>query len=389
MDTGFQGTFVISWPQTKLGGLANAPVTELGVGTTWSWEGEAVRVDGPSHVLRLGRADDEGNLRRRAARMVQRLVGMAHTGHDPNLHRVNRPENSVNTESAFQRGALEHTALAQGASERDEHEALEAFAGDNSFVVTDGTKSYTVTLIEIGGGAQPLVMFVNQLPPKACDLWVVHHSLRPSRLVPQGDEAGGVICFTSDTRIETPEGPRAVQALRPGDYVLTKDSGAQQIQWVGQRQMSGARLFAMPHLRPIRFRAGALGVERPDQELVVSPEHRMLVRGAAARALFNTSEVLVRAKDLLNGRTIVIDSQMRTVSYVHLLLPKHEIVWANGVETESFHPANTALASLSAEDRARLLQMRPDFELQPERYGAFARRNLSASDAAILAHEAA
>ncbi|MCV2893076.1 Hint domain-containing protein [Lentibacter sp. XHP0401] len=354
METGFKGTFVISWPQTKVDGLAQAPVADLSVGATWSWQGDAVRVDGPSELLRLEQTSDETNLRRRAARMVHRLVGAA-------------------------------------VSETSDLDAVEGLDGlrDNSFVVTDGSRSYTVTLIDIGNGAQPLLMFVDQLPPKNHDLWVVHQSFEPARQSAEGPDAGGVICFTPGTRINTSDGPRAIETLRQGDLVLTKDNGEQEIQWIGQRRMSGARLFAMPRLRPIRFRSGSLGIERPDEELVVSPEHRMLVKGAVARALFNTDEVLVRAKDMLNDHNVVIDSQLKEVTYVHLLLPKHQIVWANGVETESFHPANTALSTLSDEDRETLLAMRPDFEVQPERYGAFARRNLSASEAAILNHEAA
>ena len=353
METGFKGTFVISWPQIKIDGLAHAPVVDLNVGATWSWQGDAVRVDWPSELLRLDRADDESNLIRRAARMVHRLVGAA-----------------VNDRSDLLEDAPQNMS-------------------DNSFVVTDGSHSYTVTLIELGADAQPLLMFVDQLPPKGRDLWVVHQSFEPARQSAEGPDAGGVICFTPGTRIETPDGLRAIETLRQGDYVQTKDAGAQEIQWVGQRRMTGARLFAMPRLRPIRFRAGALGIARPDEELVVSPEHRMLVKGAIAQALFNTDEVLVRAKDMLNDKNVVVDSQLKEVTYVHLLLPNHQIVWANGVETESFHPANTALSTLSEEDRETLLQMRPDFEVQPERYGAFARRNLSASEAAILAHEAA
>ena len=108
-----------------------------------------------------------------------------------------------------------------------------------------------------------------------------------------------------------------------------------------------------------------------------------------ARALFNTDEVLVRARDMVNGRNIVIDSQLREVTYVHLLLPSHQVVWANGVETESFHPANTAMATLSEGDRKRLLSLFPDFKGDPSLYGDFARRNLTESEAAILMHDAA
>ena len=79
-----------------------------------------------------------------------------------------------------------------------------------------------------------------------------------------GPESGGVICFTPGTRIRTPDGLVLVEDLREGDRVQTKDDGAQEIMWKGSRRMTGACMFAMPHLRPVRIKAGALGVERPD-----------------------------------------------------------------------------------------------------------------------------
>ena len=82
-----------------------------------------------------------------------------------------------------------------------------------------------------------------------------------------------------------------------------------------------------------------IGNARP---LVVSPQHRRLLRGPAAQALFNTPEVLVAASDLVNDRTITVDSTLREVTYVHVLLARHQIVLANGLETESFHPSNAA-----------------------------------------------
>jgi hypothetical protein len=354
MGTGFRGTFVISWSQTEVDGLKTAPVFALRVGAAWLWRGDAVRVDGPSELLRLERADGEGHIHKRAARMVRRLVGAA-------VSNTTRLED-VEIDTSMQ---------------------------DNSFVVTDGSQSYTVTLIDVGHGQPPLLMFVDQIPPKDQSLWVVHQSYETPVNDPQGPDVGGVICFTPGTRIATPDGPRAIEDLREGDQVETKDNGAQEIQWIGSRRMTGARLFAMPRLRPIRFRTGALGVERPDQELLVSPEHRMVIKGRVAQALFNTNEVLVRAKDLINGRNVVVDSQMREVTYVHLLLPAHQVVWANGVETESFHPSNTALATLNQTDRERLLHNHPEFETNPQAYGAHARRNLSESEAAILMHDAA
>ncbi|MDA5557197.1 Hint domain-containing protein [Shimia sp. MMG029] len=355
MKTGFRGTFVISWSQTEIDGQKAPPLQALGTGAVWSWSRDAVRVDGPTALLRLDRGEEGANIRKRAAHMVRRLIG-----------------------------AAVHT--------QDTTPALEDIVVDDplmegGFVVTDGTESFTATVIEVPGSA-PLLMFLDELPPKGRPLWVVHQTLSALQR-PRNDTHGGVICFTPGTRIATPMGPRLIEELREGDYVQTRDNGAQAVQWIGSRRMTGARLFAMPHLRPIRIRPGALGVERPDQELLVSPEHRMLLRGRAAQALFNVPEVLVAARDLVNGRTVAVDAALREVTYVHLLLPSHEVIWANGVETESFHPASAAMDSLAPDDRARLRAHLPDLVDDPHSYGAYARRNLTTSEAAILLHDAA
>ncbi|WP_109468199.1 Hint domain-containing protein [Albibacillus kandeliae] len=353
MKTGFRGTFVISWSQTDIDGLEAAPLDALQVGAAWSWRGEAVQVDGPNDVLRLEGAEEVANLRRHAARKVRRLVGAAMSD-DP-------------------------------ATDADDDDAP---LRDCSFVVTNGAQSFTVTLIETGPGRVPLLMFLDSLPPRNAELWVVRHTL-DAVSERRDPDAPGVICFTPGTRIAVPGGTRPVDDLREGDLVLTRDNGPQEICWTGQRRLSGARLHVMPWLRPIRFGPGALGIERPDAALLVSPEHRMLVKGRAARALFNTDEVLVSASALVNDRTIRVDTRLREVTYIHLLLPSHQIIWANGVETESFHPAHADLDELGEGDRRRLLETKPGLDRDPYLYGAFARRNLTRSEAAILAHEAA
>jgi Hint domain len=354
MKTGFRGTFVISWAQTDLDGLEAAPLESLTAGAVWSWHGEPVCVEGPAGLLRLDQADGEDTLRKKAARKVRRLVG----------------------------------AAVQNRTDVDAIEVGDPLM-DQSFVVTNGAQSYTVTVIEVANGGARLLMFLDQMPPRDTDLWVVHHSLTGADRGHDALGEGGVICFTPGTRISTPTGPRLVEELREGDKVQTRDSGPQQIQWIGNRRMTGARLFVMPKLRPIRIRAGALGIDRPDAELLVSPAHRMLLRGAAAQALFNTPEVLVAARDLINGTTVGVDLSVRQVTYIHLLLPSHQILWANGVETESYHPANASMDALTDADRTRLLAHLPGLDRDPHGYGGFARRNLSHTEAALLRHEAA
>jgi hypothetical protein len=349
------GTFVISWSQTEVDGLKAASLDLLSVGATWRWTGAAVRVDGPQGVLLLEGAEGATDIRKRAARMVRRLVGVA---------------------------------VAGNAAPPSAEEPAEDLA-EQGFIVTDGHQSFTVTIIPVPDTGARLLMVVGDLPPVDQDLWVVRAAIDRTHSGAGARTAGGVICFTPDTRLMTPDGVRAIQSLRPGDLILTRDNGPQPVLWSGHRRMSGARLYAMPHLRPIRFRAGALGTDRPDADLLVSPQHRMLVKGASALALFNTPEVLVAAEDLVNDGSIMVDQAMREVTYVHILLEQHNIVWANGLETESFHPSNTALDTIDPVQREGLLALLPGVAQNPHGYGDYARRNLSGSEAAILRHDMA
>ncbi|MCU0900504.1 MAG: Hint domain-containing protein [Cypionkella sp.] len=358
MVTGSRGTFVISWSQTEIDGLSAAPLDVLAVGASWRWSGQPIRVDGgQTGLLLLEGAEGIADIRRRAAKMVRRLIGVAVTGQAQTLD------------------------AAPGEDDDD--------APDQGFIVTDGHQSWSVTILPVPDTGARLLMFVGDLPPPGQDLWVVRTAIDRTHSGAGAKVAGGVICFTPGTRIATPTGTRLIQDIRPGDRILTKDNGAQEILWTGHRRMTGARLYAMPHLRPIRFKAGALGLDRPDGDLVVSPQHRMVLNGPAARSLFNTEEVLVKAEDLLNDVTICVDHALREVTYIHILLERHNIVWANGMETESFHPSNTALDTIEPEQRTSLLALLPEIEQNPASYGDYARRNLSSSEVAILRHDAA
>ena len=349
MRTGFHGTFVISWSQTELDGMWSAPLSALSVGTAWSWTGETVRVDGPAGVFPLSDAIGGADLRQRAAHSVRRLLGAV---------------------------AADTTRL--------EDVDVDIPTTEAGFTVTDGHATWTVTIIETTPGKPPLAMFVGHIPPRHTDLWVVSHNIETEARNGADDSPGGVICFTPGTMILTEEGPRRVEELEEGMRVQTKDNGCQELLWIGSRRVSGARLHAMPHLTPIRLREGALDKGVPDASILVSPDHRMMLRGARARALFNTDEVLVAARDLVNDHTVIVDRSVREVTYVHMLLPSHQVVFANGVETESFHPASAALATMGDAQVAQILERLPDFAGDPQTYGAYARRVLSASEAAIL-----
>lgn len=357
MITGFGGTFVISWSQTETDGLKAAPLDIIAVGASWRWTGEPVRVDGAQGLLTLQGAEGVADIRKRAARMVRRLIGAALLPGDQPVG--------------------------------DEPEEERTGCADQCFMVTDGQHSYMATMIEVPDTGSRLVMFIDKMPPADRDLWIVRHMIDPAQQPFGARASGGVICFVPGTKIATATGQRRIEDLTPGDWIQTKDNGEQQVLWSGRRRMSGARLHVMQHLRPIRFRAGALGIGRPEEDLIVSPQHRMVVRGPASRALFNADEVLVAAEDLINDHSICIDYHLREVTYIHILLERHQVIWANGLETESFHPSNTALDAVAEDQKEGLLEVLPGLRENPDVYGDYARRNLSRSEAAILRHDLA
>lgn len=190
-------------------------------------------------------------------------------------------------------------------------------------------------------------------------------------------------CFTPGTRIATPRGEVPVEALREGDKVLTRDNGIQEIRWIGSRSMTAPELSAAPNLRPILVRAGSLGGGLPERDMLVSPQHRMLVTGQAAQLYFGESEVLVAAKHLTGTKGIEVAKRVPT--NIHFMFDRHEVVLSDGAWTESFQPGDMTLGALGAEARAEILALFPELETRVGRsvYAA-ARRTLKAHEARLL-----
>ncbi|TRW92036.1 Hint domain-containing protein [Paracoccus sp. M683] len=155
-----------------------------------------------------------------------------------------------------------------------------------------------------------------------------------------------VLCFAADAGICTASGEVAAGDLKVGDLVETRDAGLQAIRWISARRLDAAMLAEHPKLRPIRICKGALGAGRPTADLVVSPQHRILVRSRIAQKMFGTPEVLVAAKQLCQVEGIDVAQDLDEVTYVHFLFDTHQIVLANGAETESLFTGAEALKSV-------------------------------------------
>ncbi len=192
------------------------------------------------------------------------------------------------------------------------------------------------------------------------------------------DAAGGELgppCFTPGVLIDTANGRVPVETLKPGDMVDTLDRGYRPVLWVGQTELRADEQHA-----PVRFEKGAIG---NSEAFDVSPQHRIHVSGWQAELNFGQSEVLVAAVHLV-GLPGVSRLPASRVTYLHVLLERHEIIRSAGTWTESYFPS-TSLERHETEIRKQL----------PKRFSAMAakmrdvplaRPQVRGRDARVLIH---
>jgi hypothetical protein len=133
------------------------------------------------------------------------------------------------------------------------------------------------------------------------------------------------ICFMAGTAIRTPEGEAPIETLKRGDLILTADGEAKPVVWIGLQTISSR--FADPVGNwPIRIAAGALADNAPSCDLLVSPDHALLVEG-----------ILVHAGALVNGTSIRRERQVpEKFVYYHVELEDHSLLLAANVPAETF-----------------------------------------------------
>ncbi|WP_157692352.1 Hint domain-containing protein [Granulibacter bethesdensis] len=161
----------------------------------------------------------------------------------------------------------------------------------------------------------------------------------------------GTPCYVHGTLILTDRGEVPVEDLKIGDNVITAGEAVRPIRWLGRRSYNGRFIQGRRDVLPVRIRQGALDGVLPKRDLQVSPLHAMFIDG-----------VLVPAGRLVNGVSIVQEQHVETVSYVHIELDTHDVVFAEGAASESyvednnrnmFHNAHTYTGKGAAKVKAR------------------------------------
>jgi hypothetical protein len=190
----------------------------------------------------------------------------------------------------------------------------------------DGQTTDSIVVVETditGNVAQIYLLPLASLTPR------IDYALVGIDTTKAAEKFAEVACarFTRGTHITLASGAQVpIENLAVGDRVLTRDDGPQQVRWIGQSTVRAVGDFA-----PICIRAGALNNHR---DLVVSPDHRLFIYQRSDQLGAGRSELLVKARHLVNGDT-VIRQDGGFVDYFQLLFDAHQIIYAEGIAAES------------------------------------------------------
>ena len=199
-------------------------------------------------------------------------------------------------------------------------DAYDFGSGSNSATFTEGAASGATPTDTLNANASNSVQF----------------DQTGGALVGTPDPTSSIICFGDGTQILT-MGTKSVpvETLKPLDLVATEDGRYLPLRHIFKRTVSAKAMARVPNLRPVRLRKGALGGGMPSADLLVSRQHRFLVRSPIVSRMFGCEEVLVAAHQLTELEGVDVICPTGALSYWHLLLDEHAILIAEGAATES------------------------------------------------------
>jgi hypothetical protein len=223
----------------------------------------------------------------------------------------------------------------------------------------DGTE-YTMVAVSIGEGYSFTIVgvtFEGDAPAPGTTLTYSYNSAITNHT---SSVISAVPCFVRGTRIKTNLGVVRIEDLCVGMSICTQNSQAEPIRWIGSKIINRQELAKNPKLRPVCITAGALGGGFPERDLLVSRQHRMLVSSRISDRMFGTKDVLIPAIKLTKLTGIYVENSVDTVEYFHILLNRHEVIFAEGAPSESLFTGPEALKAVSSEAREEIFAIFPE-----------------------------
>lgn len=271
------------------------------------------------------------------------------------------PDTTVTINGVTQTFTVEFTGLLPNTNKLDDVEDMD-LRGEEVMVITaeDGTRYFFLTEVQLDFDT------MDDFPNGA-------HAIESM-----------VTCFVQGTLIRTTKGEVPVEFLEPGDMIITADGAAKPLRWIGSRKLTSAEVRAFPQYRPIYITKDAFGPGLPDRDLWVSQNHRVMLSGWRTELLFAEKEMLVAAKFLVNDHSVRVQTPQDGVTYYHLMFDQHEIIYSEGLETESFHPGRRGLIGIGKSGREEVFALFPELRYCLDVYGGLARPMMLGHEARLL-----
>ncbi|GHA40722.1 hypothetical protein GCM10008927_01190 [Amylibacter ulvae] len=277
--------------------------------------------------------------------------------------------------------------------------------GDNQAAYLDGL-SVTVNDIEQAIGPQLVVAMVDGLQ--------VELSLTPIRItvedgffdksyvyfpgLPEGAEIliglslpllfpldGQIpLCLCSKTLLKTDRGLKPIGEICVGDMVATLDNGHQAVRWVGKQCVDFMNNPEMQNHTPILIQKNAFGENRPFQELILSPQHAVMLDGWEPLVFTGQDEVFASAKSLVNETSVCNLPDCTEIEYCHILFDQHHVIWAQGLTVESLFLGDLAKDHILHQKRAELLSVFPDLDALRKNFKQRARSKVKPYEVAAM-----
>jgi hypothetical protein len=166
------------------------------------------------------------------------------------------------------------------------------------------------------------------------------------------------------THVMTSKGEIPVERLTVGTRVITRDHGMQIVRHISSEKMTVSKENA-----PVLFRRDSI---KNNRDLIVSADHRIVLKGAEAMMLYGVKEVLIPAHKLVNGETIV-RAVAGEVEFFQIVTDQHEVLYCEAAANESFMPDENGVNALSAQNKAEILKSFPTLASAKNSYGPTAR----------------
>lgn len=159
--------------------------------------------------------------------------------------------------------------------------------------------------------------------------------------------------LTGSASLRTPCGARRADNLRKGDLIVTRDNGLQAVKLVFTRTVTEAEIAADPSLAPVRLKPRSIGPMMPQRDLLVAPDHKVLVPGYRLADMPDTASYLITARDVAEASDeAFLDRGLGDVTYYNIVFDDHQVFCANGLPVESYVPTEQAVSVLEPDVKA-------------------------------------